>query len=184
MKITCALWSNKYCQCPVASSDVCLKITCVLTRGKKTRQTSHCINRNNLWPLSRLFPISDPEEQGLWEHESIVLRKLKLYGRTHVCRTCVIGVHGKVSQMVDLSVKVLVVLLPFFYFSLFWDRSVVRKKTQHFDVGNRCSICWSYIYILYSYIDLYLIYCGKKKTNKLLVHPYRPVSWLPTHQGI
>ena len=28
------------------------------------------------------------------------------------------------------------------------------------------------------------IYCGRKKTNKLPVHPYRPVSWLPTHQGI
>ena len=24
----------------------------------------------------------------------------------------------------------------------------------------------------------------RKKTNKLQVHPYRPVSWLPTHQGI
>ena len=27
------------------------------------------------------------------------------------------------------------------------------------------------------------IYCGRKKTNRLPVHPYRPVSWLPTHQG-
>ena len=27
------------------------------------------------------------------------------------------------------------------------------------------------------------MYCGRKKTNKLPVHPYRPVSWLPTHQG-
>ena len=24
----------------------------------------------------------------------------------------------------------------------------------------------------------------KKKTNKLQVHPYKPVSWFPTHQGI
>ena len=28
------------------------------------------------------------------------------------------------------------------------------------------------------------MYCGRKKTNRLPVHPYRPVSWLPTHQGI
>ena len=30
------------------------------------------------------------------------------------------------------------------------------------------------------------IFCEekRKKTNKLQVHPYRPVSWLPTHQGI
>ena len=28
------------------------------------------------------------------------------------------------------------------------------------------------------------IYCGRKKTSKLQVHPYRPVSCLPTHQGI
>ena len=33
------------------------------------------------------------------------------------------------------------------------------------------------------YIYIY-IYCGRKKTNKLPVHPYRPVSRLPTHQGI
>lgn len=32
--------------------------------------------------------------------------------------------------------------------------------------------------------DSVYIYCGRKKTNKLKVHPYRPVSWLPTHQGI
>ena len=25
------------------------------------------------------------------------------------------------------------------------------------------------------------MYCGRKKTIKLPVHPYRPVSWLPTH---
>ena len=25
---------------------------------------------------------------------------------------------------------------------------------------------------------------GRKKTNKLQVHPYKPVSWSPTHQGI
>ena len=24
----------------------------------------------------------------------------------------------------------------------------------------------------------------RKKTNKLQVHPYKPVSWLPTHQRI
>ena len=28
------------------------------------------------------------------------------------------------------------------------------------------------------------IYCAKEKTNKLQVHPYRPVSWSPTYQGI
>ena len=28
------------------------------------------------------------------------------------------------------------------------------------------------------------IYIWKKKTNKLQVHPYKPVSWSPTHQGI
>ena len=27
------------------------------------------------------------------------------------------------------------------------------------------------------------VYYGRKKTNKLQVHPYKPVSWLPTHQG-
>ena len=36
---------------------------------------------------------------------------------------------------------------------------------------------------IYIYIYIY-IYCGGKKTNKLPVHPYRPVTWLPTHQGI
>ena len=28
------------------------------------------------------------------------------------------------------------------------------------------------------------IYIWEKKTNKLRVHPYKPVSWSPTHQGI
>ena len=28
------------------------------------------------------------------------------------------------------------------------------------------------------------IYIRKKKTHKLQVHPYKPVSWSPTHQGI
>ena len=36
---------------------------------------------------------------------------------------------------------------------------------------------------IYIYIYIY-IYCGRKKTNKLPVHPYRSVSRLPTHQGI
>ena len=27
-------------------------------------------------------------------------------------------------------------------------------------------------------------YIWEKKTNKLQVHPYKPVSWSPTHQGI
>ena len=27
-------------------------------------------------------------------------------------------------------------------------------------------------------------YIWKKKTNKLPVHPYKPVSWSPTYQGI
>ena len=31
------------------------------------------------------------------------------------------------------------------------------------------------------YIYIY-IYIWEKKTNKLQVHPYKPVSWLPTHQ--
>ena len=26
-------------------------------------------------------------------------------------------------------------------------------------------------------------YIWEKKTNKLPVHPYKPVSWLPTHQA-
>ena len=31
-------------------------------------------------------------------------------------------------------------------------------------------------------IDIYsVIYISKKKTNKLQVHPYKPVSWSPTH---
>ena len=38
---------------------------------------------------------------------------------------------------------------------------------------------------MYMYIYIYIyIYCGGKNTNKLALHPYRPVSWLPTHQGI
>ena len=44
-----------------------------------------------------------------------------------------------------------------------------------------------YVYISYIYIYIYIylfIYCGRKKTNKLQVHPCKPVSWLPTHQGI
>ena len=32
------------------------------------------------------------------------------------------------------------------------------------------------------YIFLYLYIVGGKKTNKLQVHPYKPVSWLPTRQ--
>ena len=28
------------------------------------------------------------------------------------------------------------------------------------------------------------VYYGRKKTNKQHVHPYKPVSWLPTHRGI
>ena len=35
----------------------------------------------------------------------------------------------------------------------------------------------------YIYIYIYM-YIWKKKTNKLQVHPYKPVSWSPTHQGI
>ena len=27
-------------------------------------------------------------------------------------------------------------------------------------------------------------YIWEKKANKLQVHPYKPVSWSPTHQGI
>ena len=45
-----------------------------------------------------------------------------------------------------------------------------------------------YIYIyIYIYVCVYIyiyIYTWEKKTNKLQVHPYKPVSWLPTHQGI
>ena len=37
--------------------------------------------------------------------------------------------------------------------------------------------------ITHIYIYIY-IYIWKKKTNKLQVHPYKPVSWSPTHQGI
>ena len=39
----------------------------------------------------------------------------------------------------------------------------------------------------FSHFELYIyiyIYCGRKKANKLPVHPYSLVSWLPTHQGI
>ena len=28
------------------------------------------------------------------------------------------------------------------------------------------------------------MYCAEEKTNELQVHPYRTVSWSPTHQGI
>ena len=34
---------------------------------------------------------------------------------------------------------------------------------------------------IYIYISIYI---WEKKTNKLQVHPYKPVSWSPTHQGI
>ena len=44
-----------------------------------------------------------------------------------------------------------------------------------------CVYMYIYIYIcIYIYIYVYIY----KKTNKLQVHPYRPVSWLPTHHGI
>ena len=51
-------------------------------------------------------------------------------------------------------------------------------------------VFYIYIYIIYSsnfpqlytYINIY-IYCARKKTNKLQVHPYRSVSWFPPHQG-
>ena len=61
---------------------------------------------------------------------------------------------------------------------------------------HRCNwkICILHIYIyiiyssnfpqLYTYINIYIyIYCARKKTNKLQVHPYRSVSWFPPHQG-
>ena len=33
----------------------------------------------------------------------------------------------------------------------------------------------------YIYIHIYMVIWLRKKTNKLQVHPYKPVSWLPTH---
>ena len=56
-----------------------------------------------------------------------------------------------------------------------------------------CMYIYIYIYIkckILTYVKQCSIhrsratYCGRKKTNKLPVHPYRPVSWLPTHRGI
>ena len=45
-------------------------------------------------------------------------------------------------------------------------------------------ICGKCSCVLFSSHNMYVyIYCGRKKTNRLPVHPYRPVSWLPTHQG-
>ena len=47
--------------------------------------------------------------------------------------------------------------------------------------GNHA--CFILVILNYIYIYIY-IYCGRKKANKLPVHPYSLVSWLPTHQGI
>ena len=41
----------------------------------------------------------------------------------------------------------------------------------------------TYLIYIYIYVCIY-IYIWEKKTNKLQVHPYKPVSWSPTHQGI
>ena len=47
-------------------------------------------------------------------------------------------------------------------------------KKQNLISVKQCSIHRSRVkYILW-----------RKKTNKLQVHPYKPVSWSPTHQGI
>ena len=43
------------------------------------------------------------------------------------------------------------------------------------------SICY---YFPHTHIYIYIYLLWEEKTNKLQVHPYRPVSWLPTHQGI
>ena len=61
-------------------------------------------------------------------------------------------------------------------------------------IGKYILYIYIYIYIYYiyivqishNYIHIYIyiyIYCARKKTNKLQVHPYRPVSWFPPHQG-
>ena len=34
------------------------------------------------------------------------------------------------------------------------------------------------------YIYIYIYIYIRRKTNRLQVHPYKPVSWSPTHQGI
>ena len=37
---------------------------------------------------------------------------------------------------------------------------------------------------MYIYIYINNIYWGNKKTKRLYFHPYKPVSWFLTHQGI
>ena len=52
--------------------------------------------------------------------------------------------------------------------------------------GNKYTTKYTTIYIyIYIYICIYIYVCiWEKKTNKLQVHPYKPVSWSPTHQEI
>ena len=74
-----------------------------------------------------------------------------------------------------------------------------EKRIYIYTYIHKCGIyVYMYIYIYsetqsnrescvfhFSHFELYIyIYCGRKKTNKLPVHPYSLVSWLPTHQGI
>ena len=56
---------------------------------------------------------------------------------------------------------------------------------DHIGVKLRVTKVMSYWLVqpLYIYTHTY-IYCGRKKTNKLQVHPDKSVLWLPTHQGI
>ena len=69
-----------------------------------------------------------------------------------------------------------------------------RASTSSLDTKSNQRIFKIYIYT-YIYIHIYApvfrnvfilkyIYIWEKKTNKLQVHPYKPVSCSPTHQGI
>ena len=67
--------------------------------------------------------------------------------------------------------------------SVFWSTRKVILLNIYIYIYIQCKIWLTWNSAQYIGVER-CIYCGRKKTNKLPVHPYRHVSWLSTHQGI
>ena len=99
-------------------------------------------------------------------------RQYSSFGPTSVSCALCNSVYGLRERVISRS-SIYPRIFPSFNWGIF---AHVTRLDQ-----SRASENISWIINIYIHICIYI---WEKKTNKLQVHPYKPVSWSPTHQGI